>query len=371
MGRKNRNARQQKRKQRKTMRTMMAQLECVRQGIPAVNQAEGRHDESVPQASNVADNVVDSVAKNAAVVTPLGTAKEGMNVKQESVNKVLDQQIGMDEIVVEDKPSVVEQSIHPVPLAKIRTENYQRVLNMKNVNKIVKEFNPAKLGVLVVSKRSDGTYSVLDGQHRLTALRRLGYEATNCIVLEGMSVQEEADYFRRQNENKQNLRIADTFNASLYAEDEESLEIKSLMDKYGFRFGKSGYPMCICAIGALQTIIRTYNIQTLENVLRSIACTWAADTTILRREMLAGLAEFWFRFADEVTHDRFEQRMATRAPAAMYQELTMRTKGRTSPTQAFNKNNRFACCGVLVDNYNRKLRADSPNRLNLEWSDGR
>ena len=115
------------------------------------------------------------------------------------------------------------------------TEQYQRILNMKNVAGIVKNFDPAKLGVLVVSHRADGTYAVLDGQHRLTALRRLGYDAANCIVLEGMTIRQEADYFRRQNENKQSLRINDTFNASLWAEDAESLRIKELMDKYGFR----------------------------------------------------------------------------------------------------------------------------------------
>ena len=105
---------------------------------------------------------------------------------------------------------------------------------MKNVAGIVKNFDPAKLGVLVVSHRADGTYAVLDGQHRLAALRRLGYDAANCIVLEGMTIRQEADYFRRQNENKQSLRINDTFNASLWAEDAESLRIKALMDKYGF-----------------------------------------------------------------------------------------------------------------------------------------
>ena len=358
MSRKNRNARKQKRNRRKTMRTLAAQFECVQQGLPVIDRAEERHGENAPQADGAAVAVVES-------------EREDTNVKKEMANQNQDVQITMHEVAEPRKPTMVEQNIWLIPLNMIQTEIYQRVLNMKNVNKIVKEFNPAKLGVLVVSKRSDGTYAVLDGQHRLTALRRLGYTVTNCIVLEGMSLQEEADYFRRQNENKQNLRIADTFKASLFAEDGESLEIKRLMDKHGFRFGKSGSPMCICAIGALQTIIRTYNVQTLENVLRSIAGTWAADSTILRREMLAGLAEFWYRFADKVPHARFEQRMANRAPAAMYQELTMRTKGRTGPTLAFNKNNRFACCGVLVDNYNHKLRADSPSRLVLEWNEGR
>lgn len=358
MGRKNRRARQQNLKKRKTMRMLVAQAECVQSGL-SVKQSE--IDVMEPQLAVEENDVNDSNA----------IEKEDTTVGKGLLQEQKNEQVTMYGVMEPQSLKKVDQDICLISLAMIRTENYQRVLNMRNVNKIVKSFNPAKLGVLVVSERADGTYSVLDGQHRLTALRRLGFSATNCIVLKNMSLQEEADYFRRQNENKQNLRIADTFNASLYAEDEESLEIKRLMDKYGFRLGKSGTPMYICAIGALQTIIRTYNAQTLENVLCSIAGTWPKDTTILRREMLAGLAEFWYRFAAQVPQARFEQRMATRSPAAMYQELTMRTKGRTGPTQAFNKNNRFACCGVLVDNYNRKMRVDSPNRLELEWNDGR
>ena len=252
-------------------------------------------------------------------------------------------------------------------MERIVTEQYQRILNMKNVAGIVKNFDPAKLGVLVVSHRVDGTYAVLDGQHRLTALRRLGYDAANCIVLEGMTIQQEADYFRRQNENKQSLRINDTFNASLWAEDAESLRIKELMDKYGFRHGKSGQPMCICAIGALQHILRRFGDRTLELTLACIAATWPHDSTILRGEMLAGLGEFWRRYGEKLTVAQFEARMRKHLPMEMYQEARRRTQGKTTPATAFNKTIRFTMCAVFVKAYNKQLRTNSPNRLELEW----
>ena len=261
----------------------------------------------------------------------------------------------------------VEQRIECVPLERIVTEQYQRILNMKNVAGIVKNFDPAKLGVLVVSHRVDGTYAVLDGQHRLTALRRLGYDAANCIVLEGMTIRQEADYFRRQNENKQSLRINDTFNASLWAEDAESLRIKELMDKYGFRHGKSGQPMCICAIGALQRILRRFGDRTLELTLACIAATWPHDSTILRGEMLAGLGEFWRRYGEKLTVAQFEARMRKHLPMEMYQEARRRTQGKTTPATAFNKTIRFTMCAVYVSAYNKQLRTNSPNRLELEW----
>lgn len=259
------------------------------------------------------------------------------------------------------------QQIQLIPLASIVTEEYQRVMNMRNVAGIVRHFDPAKLGVLVVSHRKDGAYAVLDGQHRLTALRQMGYTATNCIVLEGMSIREEADYFRRQNENKQSLRIADTFNASVWAEDEESMQIKRLMDKHSFRHGKSGQPMCICAIGALQQIIRQYGTDTLDRTLACIAATWPRDTTILRREMLAGLGEFWKRYASAVTIAQFEARMRLKLPMDLYQEVRRRTQGKVSPGTAFGKTIRFTTCAVLVDSYNKGLRTGSKNRLKLEW----
>ena len=243
----------------------------------------------------------------------------------------------------------VEQRIECVPLERIVTEQYQRILNMKNVAGIVKNFDPAKLGVLVVSHRADGTYAVLDGQHRLTALRRLGYDAANCIVLEGMTIRQEADYFRRQNENKQSLRI------------------KELMDQYGFRHGKSGQPMCICAIGALQRILRRFGDRTLELTLACIAATWPHDSTILRGEMLAGLGEFWRRYSEKLTVAQFEARMRKHLPMEMYQEARRRTQGKTTPATAFNKTIRFTMCAVYVSAYNKQLRTNSPNRLELEW----
>ena len=259
------------------------------------------------------------------------------------------------------------QQIQMVPLMSIVTEEYQRALNMKNVSGIVKEFDPAKLGVLVVSHRVDGTYAILDGQHRLAALRNMGYTSANCIVLEGMTVQQEADYFRRQNENKQSLRIVDTFNASIWADEEESVKIYHIMGKYGFRLGKSGQPMCICAIGALQLIIRQFGETVLELVLQSISETWPHDTCILRREMLAGLGEFWKRYADVITPQQFDARMQTKFPVELHQELRRRTQGKATPSSAFSKSIRFTACAVLVDAYNKGLRIGSKNRLKLEW----
>ena len=153
----------------------------------------------------------------------------------------------------------------------------------------------------------------------------------------------------------------------MWAEDEESLQIKRLMDRYSFRHGKSGQPMCICAIGALQQIIRQFGVEALDRTLACIAATWPRDTTILRREMLAGLGEFWKRYALVLTVEQFEARMRLRMPMDLYQEVRRRTQGKSTPVTAFSKSIRFVTCAVLVDAYNKGLRTGSKNRLKLEW----
>lgn len=261
----------------------------------------------------------------------------------------------------------LEQRIEPVPVRQIVTEGYQRVLNQRNVNAIAKNFDPARLGVLVVNHRADGTYAVLDGQHRLSALRKLGVMEANCIVLEGLTVEQEADYFRRQNENKQSLRVNDMFKAATWAGDEESLRIKDIMGKCGFTIGKSGRTMTICAVGALQQIVRLFGFETLELTLTSIAQTWPQDTVILRREMLAGVAEFWHRFAGRTDPTMFTSRMKIKVPVDMLMEAKTRSGGKLVTNTSFNKTMRFATCSVLVDAYNKHLSKDSKNRLSMQW----
>ena len=125
--------------------------------------------------------------------------------------------------------------------------------------------------------------------------------------------------------------------------------------------------MCLCAIGALQRILRRFGDRTLELTLACIAATWPHDSTILRGEMLAGLGEFWRRYGEKLTVAQFETRMRKHLPMEMYQEARRRTQGKITPATAFNKTIRFTMCAVFVNAYNKQLRTNSPNRLELEW----
>ena len=74
------------------------------------------------------------------------------------------------------------QSIERVPLNEICIEPYQRILNNARVKRIADNFDPARVGVLLLSKRGEHRYAIVDGQHRLCAMRQIGLQEAVCII---------------------------------------------------------------------------------------------------------------------------------------------------------------------------------------------
>jgi len=84
------------------------------------------------------------------------------------------------------------------------------------INHIAANFNPAALGTFTLSRRSDGTIVVLDGQQRRAAALKIDYsEQVQAIVHENLTLPEEAQLFldlnyRRSVNAWTNFRIART-----------------------------------------------------------------------------------------------------------------------------------------------------------------
>ncbi len=358
MARKNKNARRQT---RKATRTRWANQQLVNQEMEVEKRLKQRMAEMTRQAERAQD-----VTETVEAVEATANAVSAEAIPAETI---FSKQISIEDVTEPPTARQVEQRIERIPLDKMILDVYQRSLNARNIAAIARNFNEARLGVLVVSERPNGFFAVLDGQHRLAAMRQLGIQSANCIVLEGMSLQEEAEFFRRQSENKQNLRVKDLFNAGIYAGDVQCMEIQKLLDKYSFRIGGSGQAKTVNALDALNSIVKLYGYEVLEYTLAVIDATWPTDRTVMRREMLAPLAEFGHCFRDKVTVSRFATRMMSKMPADLCRDMKNRNRGGSTPSMAFNKQVRFTSCSVLVDAYNKGLGSTSQNRLRFSWND--
>ena len=251
------------------------------------------------------------------------------------------------------------QSIRHISIANMEPESgYQRPTNPVQVESIVNKFDEKKLGTLTVSER-DGKFHVVDGSHRLRALRKLGYTNAWCVVLTGMTFEEEAEYFRSQNEDKRIIKPIEFFKAGLASDDEQCVSIYRIVKANGFHIGsRSKNFYRIAAIQALFAIADDYGYQVLDETLCLLAATWSNFPKASQSETLLGVAEFVSRYgmAD------FSERMDGKFYVVLgdYAE-SVRVRASVSAATARKK-----YCRTLVEHYNKGIASNSRKRLKWE-----
>jgi len=251
------------------------------------------------------------------------------------------------------------QRLEQIALAECVPTNYQRATNDGQVADIVREFDEAKLGILTVSLR-DGSYHIVDGLHRSKALKALGYTHAPCIVLTGMTYEQEAAYFRKQNRNKRSIITFDDFKAGLEERDEECVKINGIVKANSFQIARSGGFSKIASIKTLVTIVRDYGYGVLDDTLCMIANTWNGIPKASQCDSLLGAAEFVSRYGMADFAERMKEKFAV-----VFYDYTEAMRFRGSVGSAVS---RRKFCRALVIHYNRGLGSNSKKRLAWEES---
>ena len=252
------------------------------------------------------------------------------------------------------------QTIRLLSIGTLQVGGYQRPTNTAQVEKIAAHFDEAKLGLPIVSAR-EGQYHLLDGAHRVAALRKMGYTHAMCIVLTGLSYKDEAQYFRTQNQNTRPLTKYNLYKAGLESGDELCVQIDRITRANGFIVGMSANRCnTIAAIYSLTTICTVYGYDVLDATLALIRATWDGINNATRREFLVGIAEFVHRYGAA----KFAERMRFKNLATIWQDYLVETSH--ANRQASDPTMRKAFCRVLARHYNQGLSGNSKNRLSME-----
>jgi hypothetical protein len=260
----------------------------------------------------------------------------------------------------EKKPKMTTtQRVEEIALNEIRMCAYQRNTHDRQVANIVAAFDEAKLGMPVVSCR-DGHYYLLDGNHRVSALRMLNYTSAKFIVLTGLSYKDEAEYFRAQNNNVRPLSRYILFRAGLEAQDELCVNIERIVTGHGYKIsGSARDANAIAAIYTLEVVASVYGCEVLNDTLALIRGTWDGVKNATSREFIAGVAEFVKQFGAR----DFASRMQNKRIATIWQDyLAACPSGKRS---ANDPAMRKAFCRVLVEHYNRGFGPTSKKRLKM------
>lgn len=260
----------------------------------------------------------------------------------------------------------LKQRIECIALADITIDDYQRELNNPRTQRIAENFDVNKVGVLTLSRHGDGTYSIMDGQHRLCAMRKLGITHANCVVVDNMTYEQEAKFFREQAKNTQIPNALADYRAGLAEKNAHYLHIQCILDRNGYKVGNKIEPNTITAVNALTRIMTVFGPEALDLSLQYITVAWRGDPTALRREMLVGMTEFALRFGSIVTPEMFSRRLRNWLPSDLFYEYRLRSEGRINAQSAFKPMFRRLFCSILCEQYNRGMGSKSKSRLKLE-----
>lgn len=184
------------------------------------------------------------------------------------IHRKIKNQKGMDSKVdtaIKEKISVGNNAtgvVRMVDIEKIIKPDYQRPLKESSVSRIVKNFDHNSVGILTVSTSPscDGL-KILDGQHRLEALRRMGYSEALCQVIEFDSEESERNAFVNKNTSSK-VTQTDKFRTRFLNGDRKAIDLFEVARHHKFAF------KCLDGVDVQTSGEGVVTIQNVSEVIR-------------------------------------------------------------------------------------------------------
>lgn len=194
----------------------------------------------------------------------------------------------------ENPQRLPELELKKIPLDSIKFAEYQREVKPSKVNKIIKNFVPDILGIGLVSFRG-GSFWGIDTQHRIEALKKMGYTEMLCQVLTGLTYEEECYRFVLLNTGRTQLTANQVFHGRVEERDKDAVELVEMFRKYRFDYNKNNGTKDDNLIGAVSKFVKmqkSFGMHRVEKVLRILRNAWYGDKNSLSSAIITGLSTF-------------------------------------------------------------------------------
>jgi len=200
------------------------------------------------------------------------------------------------------KPTRVE--LHPVNTLH-RDPRVQRDLIPSRVQHFIDNLDLDGIGIITVSRRSDQTLIVLDGQHRLEALlaHDMGEWEVTCHVYTDLTLAEEAAKFLVLN-NSRRPNSTTRYFKGLLAQDPECLAIEAIITRHGLSVaGQTGDGIISC-VAAMERVYRGKGIipgsEALDRALAVLLASWGVQAASVEGHLVQGVGMLMLRYGQAV-----------------------------------------------------------------------
>ena len=188
-------------------------------------------------------------------------------------------------------------------------------LNRPKVQELVRDYNPAALGLVHVSRRATRANIILDGMHRTEATRIITDNEGSmwCRVFTGLTLAQEAQMFLDLNRTSAPSLI-DKFNVLLSNTSDEGFaaqEVARIVGEYGWKVARTAGPGNVNAVRVLQLIYNTSvakerDPNILQLTIMAITSAWGTtDRVAVEGSMLQGVAAIFDEYGSTLDVGRF------------------------------------------------------------------
>lgn len=232
--------------------------------------------------------------------------------------------------VINNTYSICGKRIASVPVELMDIDyTYQRIAGT-TINKLMRDWNDEKCDFLVVSFR-DNKFYIIDGQHRYTVAKAKGIASLPCIIFTGLTQNDEALKFARQQDNVNKLSAYDTFKANIACgnanipEVKTDMEIKRICDKYNIavkKYGKMNVGekvlRCLTTVRPLVNSTTYDGLKCFEWLIDTVNATnWADCSDSYSDYIISMLKNYYVDNVDNLNEDKLMKVMNSITPSEL------------------------------------------------------
>lgn len=201
----------------------------------------------------------------------------------------------------------------PVKNLSVVWRQSQRDCDEKWAKQIADAFDPEYFGTVTVTKANgSGQYHIVDGQHRVIAVRELfgENECVPCNVFDVDDPQRAAEIFDRMNTRRKPPATVATFKVRVTAGHEVECAVNRVIKSAGYKVDNNLSDGTIRAVAACVFSFQRYGAESLKAGLDALSATWGKNSDAVDGRLIRGFSALFGEYGAEIDKKRLYERVA-------------------------------------------------------------
>ncbi|MFJ9581437.1 DUF6551 family protein [Streptomyces sp. NPDC101191] len=190
----------------------------------------------------------------------------------------------------------------------------QREPDKARAKKMADAFDENKLGSIIVSDRGNGTFHIIDGQHRWLAAREAQHLYLHADVHTGLARAQEADMFLAKNRDSKKPSAFDEHKNGVAAGHSPYVEVEAVLKKHHLTAGSSSANQ-FGAITKAHALVKQFGADALDRALTVAENAWGRSRFTWEGVIIHGLGLIIGRHPELIDDKRMAQRLASTSTA--------------------------------------------------------